>query len=194
MPIILYDASWMIYNLFLAYLAVVFGLFFITIKGKFPKTVFGIAWLLFLPNTIYIFTDLVHLMEQWNLLKPPFFYVLLGEYSTLLFAGLFSYLVAFQPFEKILKEVKVPKKRKVPIIIVFNFLIAFGMVLGRVERINSWEVITHPLKVLDSAVHVLISFDLLGLTLLFGLVCNFFYFLFRDSFLHSVRQYLELLD
>src|SRR5207248_1183184 len=116
--------------------------------------IFGLLWLLFLPNTIYIFTDLEHLIDQWPLLHPFFRIPLLLQYIFFELVGIVTFVIALIPFEKIILPLKLLKKRKIPVLIIFNFLIAFGMVLGRVERINSWEVFTSPLKVTISAIHV----------------------------------------
>jgi uncharacterized membrane protein len=62
-----------------------------------------------------------------------------------------------------------------------NSLIGYGMVLGRVLRVNSWQVITAPSEVLRATVEVFTSFNLILLTILFALFVNFFYFLFRGS-------------
>src|SRR5581483_3289366 len=102
--------------------------------------------------------------------------------------GIVTFFLAFIPFERILHTIHFFKQKETVAIIFFIFLIAFGMVLGRVERINSWEVITQPQKVIISALDVLLSFDLLGLTILFGLFCNFIYFLFRDKFLYIMKH------
>ncbi|HWY78937.1 MAG TPA: DUF1361 domain-containing protein [Candidatus Sulfotelmatobacter sp.] len=190
MPIIDYNISWMIYNCFLALLAVVFGFLSFEMKNKIFLVFFVIIWLLFLPNTIYIFTDLEHLIFQWKYVHMPLLLIVILQYIVLEIVGITTFLLAFLPFEKGIKTSTLFKKRKTGVIITFNFLIAFGMVLGRVERINSWEVFTSPIKVIASAMHVLTTLDLIGLTILFGLFCNFIYFLLRDPFLKLVKEYL----
>jgi len=194
MPIILFNDGWMIYNCYLALLAVGFGFTYLQVKGKFMKVFFGILWLLFLPNTIYIFTDLEHLIFQWNVVFLHIRYLLIAQYIVFEIVGIISFLLAVIPFEQIIQKVKVFKNKKLPILIVFNFLVAFGMVLGRVERINSWEVFTSPVKVISSAIHVFSSVDLLGITILFGLFCNFVYFLFRNNFILRTMKLFHVLD
>jgi len=194
MPIITYNESWMLYNCFLAFLALGFGYFFITSKNTIVKYIFGILWLLFLPNTIYIFTDLEHLIDQWQLVSWSMRPLLIGEYLILEFIGLVTFFYALYPFEKIILSWKHFKKHKIAILIIFNFLIAFGMVLGRVERINSWQVFTDPLRVIHSTVHVFHSTSLFSLMLLFGILCNCFYFLFRDRVLRTAKKFSQVLD
>ncbi|MGI8420215.1 MAG: DUF1361 domain-containing protein [Candidatus Levyibacteriota bacterium] len=188
MPIILYNNSWMSFNIMLAFLAVLLGYFFIRATSPMLKVIFGISWLLFLPNTIYLFTDLQHLFMQWGKVQPVYVIILLVQYTVLQIIGVVTFILAFHPFEKIINYFSVLKKKKIKVIMAFNFLIAFGMVLGRAERINSWEVITKPGSVLLSAFHVLTSVHLLSLTFLFGIVCNIIYFLFRDPVMHASRK------
>ena len=191
MPILDYNVDWMLLNCFLALLPLGFGYFFITSKNKAVKVICGILWVLFLPNTIYIFTDLEHIIDQWPLVPSYLRIILLLQYVFLEFVGITTFLIGIFPFEKMLMVERYVKKKITKELILFNFFIAFGMVLGRVERINSWEVFTNPLKVLNSAMHVITTFDLFGLMILFGLLCNFIYFLFRDRVLYSMKSFFH---
>lgn len=194
MPILVYNVSWMLYNCFLAFLALGFSYFFLVSKNTIIKIIFGILWVLFLPNTIYIFTDLVHLIDQWPFLSPSYRIPLLVQYSILETVGLVTFFFSLYPFEKIILPKNLHKRKKVRYLIIFNFFIAFAMVLGRVERINSWDVVLRPAAVISSAFHVLFSLNLLGLLFLFGLFCNCFYFLFRNWVLNAAKRFSEVLD
>ena len=194
MPILIYNAGWMLYNCFLALLALGFGYFFLVSKNKKAKFLFGILWLLFLPNTIYIFTDLEHLIDQWPLLPWNFRILLALQYLLLEIFAFATFAFGLYPFEKIILSWKSFKKHKVLILILFNFFIAFGMVLGRVERINSWDVVLRPYAVLNSAVDVFFSYKLFGLLLLFGILCNCFYFLFRKQVIRVSDKFSQVLD
>lgn len=194
MPILTYNVSWMLYNCFLAVLALGFAYFFLISKNSFIKLIFGILWILFLPNTIYIFTDLEHLIDQWPVLSWNFRVPLLTQYLLLELVGFLTYILGIYPLEKTILAKKNFKKSKIALLIIFNFFIAFGMVLGRVERINSWQLFTSPLQVENSAVHVFLSPDLLGLMILFGILCNCVYFLVRERVLYAVKTFSQVLD
>ena len=191
MPVIDYNFSWMIYNSFLALIATGLGFLIFLVNGKFLKIVIGLLWFIFLPNTIYIFTDLEHFIKQWHQVGHAFLPLLTLQYTVFEAVGIITFLFAFFPFEKIIKITKFFKSHTILSLILFNFLIAFGMVLGRVERINSWDVFANPSAVIISAYHVLSSFDLLGLTILFGFLCNFIYFLFRKHVLAIIMRLLH---
>ena len=191
MPIISYNDGWMIYNCFLALIAVGLGFLALEVKGKYLKFFIGLLWFIFLPNTIYIFTDLEHFIQQWQYIHASFRPLLVLQYTIFEAIGIITFLFSVFPFEKIISVVGFFKKKKIQWLIVFNFLVAFGMVLGRVERINSWEVFTNPIAVVTSAFNVFLSFNLIGLTLLFGLACNFIYFIFRERTLRFVKKFLD---
>lgn len=191
MPILTFNAYWMTFNSLLALLPVLFGYFFLRTQHATLKVIFGILWLLFLPNTIYLFTDLQHMIEQLHQVTLLTTVFLALEYLLLEIIGILAFILAFHPFERIVRFFPKLKRNRVKVIVAFNFLIAFGMVLGRVERINSWEVFTAPLRVIASSWHVLISPELLALTILFGLVCNFIYFLCRDFVFHKTKKLIK---
>jgi len=173
MNLIFYNIEWMAFNLYLAILPVIFAWFILKTKHKTLKFIVGILWILYLPNTIYIITDLHHLIKQWEIVNVLEKLVLVMQYLLLEAIGLVCFFIAFQPFEKWIT--------KSFYLIAINFIMAFAMVLGKIERVNSWDVFTNPLNVAISAIHVLTSFETITLVILFGLFANFLYFLFREK-------------
>jgi uncharacterized membrane protein len=168
---------------------------FLRVRSRVVKIIFGILWLLLLPNTAYLFTDLGHIPYQWtHTVSPSGRMLLLVQYLLLELFGIITFLFSFLPFEKIIDRVNIFNKRKVTWLILFNFLVAFGLVLGRFEHINSYVVFTNPLKVLELAINIFVSFDLLELTILFGLLCNVIYFLFGGLLIHSIKKNFHILD
>lgn len=181
MDIFTYNVSWMTWNLSLAVLPVLFSFFlFRKVNNVFKATMF-VLWFLFLPNTIYVITDLIHLFDDWGYFSTGGKIVLLIQYGIFEIIGLTCFLVAFYPMEKLFTQWGLKGKQFLFGLIGMHFLMGFAMVLGRVERMNSWYVFTDPLEVFYSAIAVFTSFELLGLTLLLGLFSNFFYFLLRDK-------------
>src|SRR5476649_2834670 len=99
MYILIYNIGWMVYNCFLALIAVGLGYLALQVNSKFLKIVIGIMWFLFLPNTIYIFTDLEHLIEQWYYIAPSLRSLLVLEYIIFEAIGVATFLLGFFPFE-----------------------------------------------------------------------------------------------
>jgi len=184
-------------NCNVALVTVVFTyVFFLSLRARprIVKIIFGVIWLLLLPNTAYLFTDVGHIPYQWNhTVSPTGRILLLVQYLLLELFAVITFLLSFLPFEEVIQRVPVFKRRKVAWLILFNFIVGYGVVLGRFEHINSQVVFTNPLKVLASAIHIFLSLDLLGLTILFGLLCNVIYFLFRSLLLPRIKGYSRLL-
>jgi uncharacterized membrane protein len=100
----------------------------------------GIGWLAFLPNSPYLVTDLVHLDEGYELWRHVLQYgfaawtgILLGVVSLLLvhariedtFGAIWGWLV----------------------VVLSVGLCAMGVVIGRFQRWNSWDLVTRPDRV-----------------------------------------------
>lgn len=185
MPIILFNISWMAFNCLLAILPVLFAYIFLKTKNKPVKVTTGILWILFMPNTIYLFTDMLHILYQWELVQGWEKIVVALQFAILQIVGFVTFILSFRPFEIILRWLKYNEKKRLWATILFNFIIAFGIVLGRVERVNSWDVFVGSEKLLQAIINIFTSAELIGLTILFGLFCNFFYFLFRDPIFRS---------
>ena len=175
-----YNFSWMAFNLTLAFLPLVFAIFYFKSQNILLKFFFFCAWLAYLPNSAYVITDMLHFIEQWPIASFTEKPIIIWQYVLFEFFGLAAFLFALFPFEKAMMATKL-KKHITAVMISINFLIGYGMVLGRVHRVNSWQVLTAPDEVLRAALGVFTSLELLGLTILFALFNNFLYFLFRGS-------------
>ncbi|HEX8965018.1 MAG TPA: DUF1361 domain-containing protein [Patescibacteria group bacterium] len=180
MGLILFNASWMIYNISLAVIGIFFGFLMLKVKPLFLKTIFGLIWLLFIPNSIYMLTDIIHLYR--DLMKVTFFYqvLLTTEYFLLMIIAIITFILSLIFLELTLQQKKFRKyitgSTKSVLFFILNFVVAFGLVLGRMQRLNSWDIVTNLPNVYKNAIHVLTNFQLLMLTLFFGFLCNIVYF------------------
>lgn len=170
---IIENSSWMTFNILLALIPTLLGWIFYKTKTNTIKFILFLTWILFIPNTLYLFTDILHLMDQvnTNFLTTT---LLLIQYSILFIIGLFTYILSLYPIEKKLKL-------RSSAIIALNFLIGYGVVLGRVNRLNSWDIFTRTDLVINTMIQTITSLEIISLTLLFGLFGNFTYFLFKKK-------------
>jgi uncharacterized membrane protein len=184
MQILLNNISWMGFNAFLALIPPIFGWLLLKTRQLALKIAFALIWFIFLPNTLYLITDLPHMTWQWHRMHHAGQIALALQYLTLVLIGLITFILALYPVEKALLQSSWPKKKAlVPVlIIVTNCFIGLGIVLGRVQRINSWDMIVDIPKVIDASKNIFTSLDLILLVLLFGLFANVYYFLCRKSF------------
>ncbi len=178
MEIFLYNFSFIWFNLSLALIAVLFGYLMLWAKSKIFKAVCGFLWLIFLPNTIYILTDISHLYEEWPKVDLLFKFILILQYGLFAIAGILTFIYAMYFFERLLE--KKNKKRRKPstfiIIFILNFIVGFGVILGGIQRTNSWYIFTDPIRVINDSLGVLNSSYLLSLSAISGLLFNIIYF------------------
>jgi len=156
---LLLEAGRMIYSGSLSYIFLVWNLFLaavpyllsIHIQKQQTKGVkligLTMLWLLFLPNALYIITDLKHFHE-----RPPvpewFDCLLLFSYSTL---ALLLGLLSFYNMNEVIKKYSA-KSVQHALVIFISFLSGFGVYLGREERWNSWDLFTNPLSLLSECI------------------------------------------
>jgi uncharacterized membrane protein len=136
--------AFLIWNLFLAWLPLVFALLACREyeKKSLPSFRFGglaLAWLLFFPNAPYIFTDLIHLTTRFH---GQFWIDLVLVLSCALTGLILGFLSLF------LMQAVVAKRLGLAASWLFIGLVAtlsgFGIYLGRFLRFNSWDVIFRP--------------------------------------------------
>ncbi len=186
MDILNYNAFWMTLNVSLALIAVVFGWLMYLTKNSLIKILLFGFWLLFIPNTIYILTDVMHIPKQLSALPGIIEkLLLLFQYTLLLIIAVMSFVIALYPLEKLIILHKSTRKYAPVLIFLVNFIIAFGVVMGRMQRTNSWEVFTNLQKVIYDTIYVLTSTQQLLFVLFFGVLGNVLYFLLRKKVLQS---------
>jgi uncharacterized membrane protein len=186
MHVIVSNISWMGFNVLLALVAVLFGWLMKGAKSKLLQIIFGVAWIIFLPNTLYLFTDIIHFFRNIHHTVGIYKFLLIFQYLLLLLLGVITYFAAMYPAEKVF--VQRMKWNKTTFIIIINGLIAFGMALGRVERISSWYILTNIPRVIHASAHVLTSTKLIILILLVTVMSTLLYFSLRVIAINIVHR------
>lgn len=190
MDVLIFNTGWMSLNVILAVIPVIFGLLAHKTKKTFLKYIFLVVWIVFVPNTLYIASDVIHIPEQWVNLDLLERFILLIQYLLLEICGLFTFILSLYFFENTLKDLKVINMIMGSEIIVVNFFIGFGVMLGRVERVNSWELVSDPGKILNSMINIFSSSELILQAILFGILANILYFIFKNTVIRLTMKYL----
>ena len=153
------NGDWITWNLTLALVPAVLA---VVLFGR-ARLRRGVAWwlgvaafVLFLPNAPYVVTDLVHL--RGDVLATRSDVVLLAGvlpmYAAFVVAGFLAYVVSLD-----LLRVEVRRHRAALVSPWFDLgahaLCSLGIVLGRLARLNSWDVATEPVGTLERAVTTL---------------------------------------
>jgi len=147
-----YTYGFLIWNLFLAWLPLVFA---VLAREKYRGWrdgerlgwsfwMLSAAWLVFLPNAHYIFTDLIHLTNRLYFS----FWVDLAIILSCAFTGLVLGFVSLYLMQSLVTQCY---GRVVGWVFVAGVagLSSFGIYLGRFLRFNSWDVIAQPGKLYD---------------------------------------------
>lgn len=184
MEVLLENIGWMSLNITLAFVGVMFG-YLMQSRHPIFKIIFLILWLLFVPNTVYILTDIIHIPEQASQLGWVNQIILLTQYIVLISLGVLTFLISMRLFEKTLPKVK-DKSMHNLILVMTIYLIAFGVMLGRIHRANSWEIFTAPQRVIESSITLFSSPSTLLIIFLFGTLVNLIYF--------GLKKYIKILS
>jgi uncharacterized membrane protein len=112
------------------------------------------VWILFLPNAPYVLTDVVHMVGAMrNSPNDRHAYLVMATYAVLFAGGLASYAFSMQRFRRYLHRA-VADRLVAPLILFVHALCVLAMYLGRAIRLNSWDVVTAPNRVVASVMRV----------------------------------------
>jgi uncharacterized membrane protein len=138
---------YLIWNLSLAWLPLVFALLlYVAYRRRHTiaeLVALGAAWLVFLPNAPYMLTDLIHIGDQHRLFDA----LILGSFAITALALGFASLLIVQ-----LVVTRAAGAASGWLVAIGSLCAAsVGIYLGRVQRLNSWDVIHRPGYIVDLA-------------------------------------------
>jgi uncharacterized membrane protein len=181
------------FNLFLAWIPLVLS---IVIADGRPRAqrwwwvALGV-WLLFLPNSPYVLTDVLHL--RWVREEPNWRFTI--EIITLALTGLLLGMLSLQLVHSELRR-RWGRARAWWAIVAAIGLASFGVSIGRFGRWNSWDTITAPGPLLSDVAsrlflpqrHLAGTFTTLALSVMLLLIYVFMYALAGGPLLVSERR------
>lgn len=161
----------LVWNLFLAWLPLVFAV--LACRFQTSRRIglsFSFLWLLFLPNSPYLVTDLVHLKPRPPV---PLWFDILTVQSFVL-TGLVLGFLSLHLMHRLVSRTRGTRTGWLFTLVILG-LTAFGVYLGRFERWNSWDLFLSPIAlssdILNMVLHphsnrTAVGFSLLGSGLL----------------------------
>ena len=164
------------WNLFLSWIPLIIAFIANNLNkryGKIPVIIFllSLIWLAFFPNAPYMITDISHLAVDlrrdltWHDTIMLFFY---AEVS--LFNGLVSLYWIHQAWRQVYN-----RNFSTILLLTSLPLAGFGVYLGRVRRMNSWDIIHDPKLILDHVFQSLMDRTALLLSLEIGMLLGILY-------------------
>lgn len=135
----------LIWNLFLAWIPLLFALPTWVLaknggKTKFLLPIFLFLWLIFFPNAPYILTDFQHLRSNIPTI-PVWFDVLLILWFA--WTGLLLGIISLKLIQDIVRTTY-GEVWSWALVILVSFAGGFGVFLGRFVRLNSWDLFNNP--------------------------------------------------
>ncbi len=155
--------SYLIWNLFLAWVPYLIALFLIPARRlrrrglrRVVISSISLVWLIFYPNSPYIFTDLIHVINrsflntggsEWLSAKSLIWYDLIQN-STFAFIGHFIGLISLAIVHDSIRRAW---NRAIGWIVAGLAIVlsGLGIYVGRFVRLNSWDIFLRPLKTLS---------------------------------------------
>ena len=134
----------LVWNLFLAFIPYACSVLLVSKKqwmqSSWKWIPIAMIWLLFLPNTPYLISDLQHLQHS----TPDGIWYDILMLTAFVWYALFIMYLTVSDMQKLL-DLKV-KSRYVSYVTIGTFILCgFGIYLGRFLRWNSWDIIQNPL-------------------------------------------------
>lgn len=173
------DFGFLIWNLFLAWLPLacsMAALAWSRVARGAPRTigiaVCGVAWLLLFPNAPYLMTDFIHLIfasrwTEYNVEGLLIWYDLV-LYFLFTWCGLLLGYLSMNQIHAIVRHAW-DEAGGWLFVLASSLLSGFGLYLGRIVRLNSWDVL-HPGRIVDQVADAIhrnsIAFSLLFATLI----------------------------
>ena len=141
------------------------------------------VWLLFIPNSFYIITDLVHVVRS----EAHLFYFDLLLICSFAVSGFLLGILSLQSAERILKKTIQNQHFTKYIIPMICFLNGFGIYIGRELRFNSWDIISNPIHLMETIYGELFSTATIVFSLHFGTFIYLTFLVFKNitSFSHD---------
>lgn len=140
-----YPSRFLIWNLFLAWIPMLFACGFALVRRSFWLIPLGIGWLAFLPNSPYLVTDLVHLGDGYEMWRHVLQYGFAAWTGIML--GVVSMRLVHRRVEAQWGAIAGWATMAASVV-----LCAIGVVIGRFQRWNSWDLITRPDEVVARTV------------------------------------------
>jgi uncharacterized membrane protein len=142
------NVGWMGWNLVLALvpLAVARYLFGHRTRPSWLLWTGGTVFVAFLPNAPYVLTDVLHMPYDMSAAHGDAWLAaaLAAQYACFVGIGFVAYVLSLVRFERWLAERGLSRRAVFLVDLSLHAVCAVGILLGRVFRFNSWDVLTDP--------------------------------------------------
>jgi uncharacterized membrane protein len=176
----------LIWNLFLAYIPYFISTYLTLQKEKGAGRSLGwyclaLLWLLFIPNSFYIITDLYHLGDLYNDRHMPQWFDL-AMILSFVWNGLLLGVLSVRQMERLILP-SLTLGSELLFLYPVMWLNALGIYIGRYLRYNSWDIVTDPFRLLRDiatmVVHPLQHQNTWDMVLCFSILMTLIYLMMK---------------
>lgn len=141
------------WNLLLAWVPLVIAAYLVsTPLHRYIEISLLVVWLVFLPNTFYVMTDIIHINDQVRFNQTYDVLTIMMSVIPSVLAGLVSLALIDNRYLS-----KQPLARRKQILAAIALSSAIAIYIGRELRWNSWDLFANPINIVTDMVGVLIS-------------------------------------
>jgi uncharacterized membrane protein len=138
------------WNVFLSVVPIILARTLQKAKSNNMQGVLFFVWLIFLPNSLYMITDVIHIFNPRFSQMTMLFQILgIGLYILVFFLAVYTFILSIKPvlhkYQGFLKSIN--PYSKFLLFAFFSALIGFAISMGRFQRTNTWYIFTQPVRV-----------------------------------------------
>jgi uncharacterized membrane protein len=140
-----------------------------------------VTFILFLPNAPYVITDIIHFVDNVrssNVSANGIIFILIPQYVVFLLFGFQCYVLSLMNLIQYLGWLRLVKNA-IWLEITMNFICAIGVYWGRVNRLNSWDVVTQPFQVVRDVLRNFTNPNFYIATIVFFIIFTILYYVFK---------------
>lgn len=188
------DYWYLAWNLFLGWVPMLFAILLVASLSKrlwlsWQCLLLTFLWLVFLPNSFYIATDFIHILEAT---PATLLYDIVLILSFTLNGFIMGYLSVIAVHDQLLKRIKTNYAHY---LICFVFLLcSFAIYLGRYLRWNTWDIVLNPAGLLfdvsDRLINPLAYEQTFSTTVMFFVLISTFYYVTWQAY-SELRKYRD---
>ncbi len=151
----LFNLFMMGWNVFLSVVPIFLARILHKAKSRHVQIVLFPLWLVFLPNTLYMITDVIHIFNpRFSQMTIPFQILGIGLYILIFVLAVYTFILSIKP---VLQKYRAFLNRLSPsykliLFSIFSMLIGFAISMGRFQRTNTWYIFTQPIRVVQDVI------------------------------------------
>lgn len=152
---LLFNVFMMGWNVLLATVPIILARTLQKTRSQTVQIVLFPLWLVFLPNTLYMVTDVIHIFNpRFSQMTITFQMLGMGLYLLIFFLAVYTFVLSIKPilikYHAFLERLH--SRYKYILFCFFSVLVGFAISMGRFQRTNTWYIFTQPIRVMRDVI------------------------------------------